>query len=111
MITVINKNIKIWQEFNPAMSAYDENQFDSFAAKNNLDKLLFNRQRIAIKNRWFDVLTPSEIVRSQNESDGYYRVIYIQIRYGKWRILYRQSKSPYLVSVKAISGVWPEICK
>ncbi|MFN0117799.1 MAG: hypothetical protein ACKVQC_05835 [Elusimicrobiota bacterium] len=66
MITTINENIRIWKEFNP---------FDS---KRSWVELAFNKERIAIRNRWFDVLTPGEVVRKRN-SDGYYRVIYIQI--------------------------------
>jgi hypothetical protein len=33
-----------------------ENLFNSFDSKRNLARLGFNKQRIAIKNRWFDVL-------------------------------------------------------
>ena len=57
----------------------DDNLFDSFDSKRNLARLGSNRERIAIKNRWLDVLTPSELVRKRNKSDGYYRVVYIQI--------------------------------
>lgn len=79
MITTINENIRIWQEFNPIELSWDDNLFNSFDSKRNLARLGFNKQRIAIKNRWFDVLNPSELVRSRNKSDGYYRVVYIQI--------------------------------
>lgn len=79
MITIINDNIRIWQEFNPIELSCDDNLFNSFDSKRNLAKLGLNKQRIAIKDRWFDVLTPSELVRSRNKSDGYFRVIYIQI--------------------------------
>ena len=77
MITAINENIRIWQEFNPIELSMDDNLLNSFDSKRNLARLGFNKQRIAIKNRWFDVLTHSELVRKQNKSDGYYRVIYI----------------------------------
>jgi len=79
MILKINENIRIWQEFNPFELSLDDNQFYSFDSKRNLAKLGFNKERIAIMDRWFDVLTPSELVRKRNDSDGYYRVIYIQI--------------------------------
>lgn len=79
MITTINENIRIWQEFNPIELYWNDNPFHSFDAKRALAKVGFNKQRIAIKNRWFDVLTPSELVRKRNKSDGYYRAIYIQI--------------------------------
>jgi len=59
----------------------DDNLFDSSDSRHNLARLGFNRERIAIKNRWFDVLTPSELVRKRNKSDGYYRAVYIQINW------------------------------
>jgi hypothetical protein len=68
MIIVINENIRIWSEFNP---------FE--LALNNKISNYFERQRIAIKKRWFDVLSSSELVRKQNKNDGYYRAVYIQI--------------------------------
>lgn len=79
MIIEINDNIKIWKEFNPFELSMDKNIFNSTDVNRNLAKLGFNKERIAIKNRWFDVLTPSELVRKRNKSDGYYRVVYIQI--------------------------------
>ncbi|HRD70505.1 MAG TPA: hypothetical protein PK657_10195 [Legionella sp.] len=57
----------------------DKNLFNSTDVNRNLAKLGFNKERIEIKNRWFNVLTPSELVRKRNKSDGYYRVVYIQI--------------------------------
>lgn len=79
MILKINENIRIWQEFNPCELSLDDNQFHSFDPKRNLAKFGFNKECIAIKDRWFDVLSPSELFRTRNKSDGYYRVIYIQI--------------------------------
>ena len=79
MVITINENIRIWKEFNPIELSLDDNPFSSFASKCNLSKLGFNKERIAIKDRWFDVLTPSELVRKRNKKDGYYRVVYIQI--------------------------------
>lgn len=76
MIIAINKNIKIWREFNPVESSKDEDLFSSPDSKRYIG---FNKGRIAIKNRWFDILTPSDLVRKRNKSDGYYRAIYIQI--------------------------------
>ena len=57
----------------------DDNPLSLFDSKRNLAKLGFNKVRIAIKDRWFDVLTPSELVRQRNKKDGYFRVVYIQI--------------------------------
>lgn len=84
MITTINENIRIWQEFNPVELSLDNRplqSFDPIDPRRALAKLGFNKQRIGIKNRWFDVLTPSELVRKRSASDGYYRVIYIQINW------------------------------
>ena len=54
MIIKINNNIKVWKEFNPIELSMDENLFNS-TANRNLAKLGFNKERIEIKNRWFDV--------------------------------------------------------
>jgi len=79
MIIEINKNIKFWEEFNPVQLPGDTNLFNHLDSKHKLQNLIYNKERIAIKNRWFDVLSPSELVRKRNKNDGYYRVIYIQI--------------------------------
>lgn len=80
MTIAINENIKIWKEFNPLeLSSWNENLFEPFDSKRALAKLGFNKERIAIKDRWFDVLTLSDLVRKRNKEDGYYRAIYIQI--------------------------------
>lgn len=79
MITIINENIRIWREFNPIELYLDNNIFNSFDSKRNSARLGFNKERIAIKDRWFDVLSLSELVRKRNKNDGYYRVVYIQI--------------------------------
>lgn len=46
-----------------------------------LAKLGFIKERIAIRERWFDVINLSELYRKRNKLDGYYRVIYIQINF------------------------------
>lgn len=79
MIITINENIRIWQEFSPIELSLDNNLCNTFDSKRFLAKLGFNKERIAIKDRWFNVITPGELVRNQNKSDGYFRVIYIQI--------------------------------
>ncbi len=79
MLITINENIRIWKEFNSIELYRDDNPLNSYDSKRNLAKLGFNKERIAIKDRWFDVLTPSELVRKRNKNDGYYRVVYIQI--------------------------------
>lgn len=77
MITKINDNISIWQEFNPV--DLFRNEIDLTDSKRLSAKLGFNKQRILIRENWFDVISPSELVRKRNKKDGYYRVIYIQI--------------------------------
>ena len=78
MIT-INKNIRIWKEFNPFEFSLNVDPLKPFDSKLELARIGFNKERIAIKDRWFDVLTPSELVRKRNKNDGYYRVVYVQI--------------------------------
>lgn len=79
MTITINENIKIWKEFSPIESLWDESGFHSLDSKHTLARLGFNKERISIKGRWFDVLDLSELVRKWNNADGYYRAIYIQI--------------------------------
>lgn len=78
MTIELNENIKFWKEFGPFELDFNESAADS---KRILARLGFNKERIAIKDRWFDVLTPSELVRKRNKQDGYYRAIYIQINW------------------------------
>ena len=78
MTIPINENIKIWKEFNPIDLSLDECLTQSFDSKRASARLGSNKERIAIKGRWFDVLTTSELVRMKNSADGYYRAVYIQ---------------------------------
>ncbi len=41
----------------------------------------FNKGKIRIKDRWFDIISDSILYRARNKNDGYYRVIYIQINW------------------------------
>jgi hypothetical protein len=104
MITTINENIRIWQEFNPIELSWGDNQFNSSDSKRNLAKLGFNKERIAIKNRWFDVLTPSELVRKRNKSDGCYRVIYIQINVENGEYYIGKANRPKWSELKRYQG-------
>ncbi len=79
MTITINENVRIWQEFNSIELSLSENTLNSSDSKRNMARLGFNKERIAIKDRWFDVLTLSELVRERSNTDGYYRAIYIQI--------------------------------
>ena len=104
MIITINENIKIWQEFNPIELSLDDNLSNSFDSKRNLARLGFNKQRIAIKNRWFDVLTHSELVRKRNKSDGYYRVLYIQINMENGEYYIGKANRPTWSQLKRYQG-------
>lgn len=100
----INDNIKIWKKFNPIELSMDENLFNSTDANRNLAKLGFNKERIEIKNRWFDVLIPSELVRRRNKSDGYYRVVYIQINMENGEYYIGKANRPKWSELKRYQG-------
>ena len=70
---VVNKNIKIWEEYNPV-------QFNDSSMSLSLIPLLM-KTRIFIRDCWFDVISLSEVVRSRSEIDGNYHFIYIQINF------------------------------
>ena len=74
MIFEVNDNVRIWSKFNPLAEYLNRHTPE---APSNLFRV--NRERVSIRDRWFDVLTPSELVRQRNEQDGYYRVIYLQV--------------------------------
>lgn len=104
MIIEINSNIKIWKDFNPIELSMDENLFNSTDINRNLVRFGFNRERIEIKNRWFDVLTPSELVRKRNKSDGYYRVVYIQINMESGEYYIGKANRPKWSELKRYQG-------
>lgn len=103
MIIEINNNIRIWKEFNPIELSMDKNLFNSIDTNRNLAKLGFNK-RIEIKNRWFDVLTPSELVRKRNKSDGYYRIVYIQINMDNAEYYIGKANRPKWSELKRYQG-------
>jgi len=100
----INENIKIWREFNPAELTIDPRQDRFLDTTRNLARLLSNKERIAIRGRWFDVLTPSELVRQRNESDGYYRVVYIQINWESGEYYVGKANRPTWSQLKRYQG-------
>ncbi|AUH72483.1 hypothetical protein [Legionella sainthelensi] len=104
MIIQINDNIKIWKKFNPIELSMDDDLFNPTDADRNLAKLGFNKERIEIKNRWFDVLTPSELVRKRNKSDGYYRVVYIQINMENGEYYIGKANRPKWSELKRYQG-------
>ena len=70
---VVNDNIKIWEKYNPLEL---DNQTILFNSLN-----FITTTRIFIKERWFDVISLSKMVRSRSEVDGNYHFIYIQINF------------------------------
>ncbi|HAT2049515.1 TPA: hypothetical protein JBK40_16955 [Legionella pneumophila] len=104
MIIEINDNIRIWKEFNPFELSMDKNLFNSTDVNRNLAKLGFNKERIEIKKRWFDVLTPSDLVRKRNNSDGYYRVVYIQINMENGEYYIGKANRPKWSQLKRYQG-------
>ena len=104
MIISITENIRIWQEFNPVELSLDDKPFYPFDSKRNLAMLGLNKERIAIRNRWFDVLTPGELVRKRNKNDGYYRVIYIQINWESGEYYVGKANRPKWSELKRYQG-------
>jgi len=104
VITTINQHLKIWDEFNPIELSLDQTQFESFDSNRNLARLGFCKQRIAIKDRWFDVLHPSELVRKRNQKDGYYRAIYIQINFESGEYYVGKSNRPTWSQLQRYQG-------
>jgi len=60
MITKINDKITIWTKFNLAKLSMEDIRGVNFELPPNI---LFNEEQISINDRWFDVLTPSQLVR------------------------------------------------
>ena len=75
----INEYIRYWTDYEPFVGFAHELNI-SFS-KSISARQVFPKERIAIKDRWFDVLTLSELVRKRNSTDGYYRAIYIHINW------------------------------
>ena len=104
MIIKINDNIKIWKEFNPIELLMNENLFNATDTNRILARAGFNKERIEIKNRWFNVLTPSELVRKRNKYDGYYRVVYIQINMDNGEYYIGKANRPKWSELKRYQG-------
>lgn len=102
MIFKINDNITFWQEFNPFELAMEQN--NSLDSKRLLAKMGFNKERISIQGRWFDVLSPSELIRKRNAKDSYYRVIYIQINWKTGEYYIGKANRPKWSEIKRYQG-------
>lgn len=72
MTIKVNDNVCILQEFNPIELYLDKS--DIFDSARAAARLGFKKERISIQDRWFDVISPSELVRKRDKKDGYYEV-------------------------------------
>ncbi len=104
MILKINDSISIWQELNPIDLSMDKHALNLSYSRQNLALMGFNKQRIAILGRWFDVISPSELVRKRNKHDGYYRVIYIQINFESGEYYIGKANRPKWSEIKRYQG-------
>lgn len=104
MIITINENIRIWKEFNIFESIFANSTYSAFDSKRNLAIFGSCKERIAIKERWFDVLTASELVRKRNKHDGYYRVVYIQINMENGEYYIGKANRPKWSEIKRYQG-------
>lgn len=102
MVTKINNSISHWKEFNPIELSF--NNGDILDLNRTAAKLGFNKERISIQGRWFDVLSPSELVRKRNKNDGYYRVIYIQINMDNGEYYIGKANRPKWSEIKRYQG-------
>lgn len=98
----INDNIIFWREFNSMELSLDKNEPGD--SRRTLAKMDFNKERISIQGRWFDVLSPSELVRKRNVKDGYYRVIYIQLNWGTGEYYIGKANRPKWSELKRYQG-------
>lgn len=79
MIFDINDNITLWREQDPIKVATGKSPSGEPGENRNLDLFGFQKERIAIKEQWFDVIPLGELFHWRNKVDGYYRVVYVQI--------------------------------
>jgi hypothetical protein len=104
MITIINEHIKIWQAFNPAEISISNYSSKIFNIQQNPTLPGYNKERISINNRWFDVLSPSKLVRMRNSKDGFFRVIYIQINWETGEYYIGKANRPTWSQLKHYQG-------
>lgn len=102
MVIKINSSISIWREFNPIEFTMDI--ADTIDSKFNKIKISTTKERVSIQGRWFDALTPSELVRMRNKNDGYYRVIYIQINMDSGEYYIGKANRPKWSEIKRYQG-------
>lgn len=104
MVTKINSNVSIWNELNPWNLSMCEDNIEDSDTNRLLATMGFQKQRILIRNRWFDVIHPSELVRSHNSKDGYYRIVYIQINMETGEYYIGKANRPKWSEIKRYQG-------
>ncbi len=82
MEIVISDYVRVWEKDKPASFywktlLYGAEQSQSGATITEMFE--YNTRRVWIKDRWYDVLPLSQVVRSPSPIDGYYHFLYIQI--------------------------------
>ncbi|WP_068546676.1 hypothetical protein [Thalassotalea crassostreae] len=94
LIIKINEQISIEENY----PLFNLNALDMLSDRNSselhMPYLGFKKERIKIKKRWFNILSPSEVVRQSSDIDGYYRVIYIQVNWSTGEYYIGKSNRP-----------------
>lgn len=91
MIVKINENISIDYGANP-LTGNDSSFVDQ------------GIKRISIKEKWFKVISLSELVRKRSEEDGYYRVVYIQVNMESGEYYIGKANRPKWSDLKRYQG-------
>ena len=74
----LDGHVTYWSKYNPLELAMDTSEDDQEKLKAKF--LGWNPEKFCIDGRWFDVIPARDLYRRSN-TDGYYRVIYIQVNW------------------------------
>ena len=74
----LDGHVTYWSKYNPLELAMDTSEDDQEKLKAKF--LGWNPEKFCIDGRWFDVIPARDLYRRRN-TDGYYRVIYIQVNW------------------------------
>ena len=105
MLIPINKNICIWQKYNPVELSLENLSMDSIDYSEKFLAIQgFQELYISIKNNWFRTIPMGELYRRRNKEDGYYRVVYIQINTATGEYYIGKLNRPRWSDVKRYQG-------
>ena len=104
MIFDINDNITLWREQDPIKVATGKSPSGEPGENRNLDLFGFQKERIAIKEQWFDVIPLGELFHRRNKVDGYYRVVYVQINMENGEYYIGKANRPNWSEIKRYQG-------